>query len=100
MKKGDKLSLTIKDVLLHREKWMSVGAQYGNYTSNYIARFKEYPNSIAVVDDIAKTNHPEWTMKTENRAKVLSEELAGKQVSVCVTDVFPGVDRFEGVIVE
>ena len=77
---------------------MAQGAQYGSYSSNYIAQFVEYPNGIAVVDNIAATKHPDWKMKTENRADILTKELFGQKVSVCVKDVFVGEDTFEGVI--
>lgn len=43
MKSGDILLLTIKDVRLHKEERMIQGAQYGSYSSDYIAQFVEYP---------------------------------------------------------
>ena len=43
MKSGDILILTIKYVRLHHEERMAQGAQYGSYSSNYIAQFVEYP---------------------------------------------------------
>lgn len=98
MKSGDTLTLTIKDIRLHKEERMVQGALFGSYTSNYVATFREYPNGIAVIDDIASSMHPDWEKKTENRANVLTKELAGRQVSVCVKDVFTGKDTFEGVI--
>lgn len=98
MKSGDILSLTIKDVQLHKEERMVQGAVYGSYSSNYVARFKEYPNGIAVVDSIAATTHPDWEKKTDNRANILTKELSGKMFSVCVKDIFVGKDTFEGVI--
>ena len=67
MKSGDILILTIKYVRLHHEERMAQGAQYGSYSSNYIVQ----PNGIAVVDNIAATKHPDWKMKTENRANIL-----------------------------
>ena len=98
MKSGDILLLTIKDVHLHKEERKVQGAIYGSYTSNYVARFREYPNGIAVVDGLSSSMHPDWEKKTENRANTLSEELAGKRISVCVKDVFAGKDTFEGII--
>ena len=98
MKSGDILLLTIKDVRLHKEERMIQGAQYGTYSSNYIAQFVEYPNGIAVVDSIAAIKHPDWERKTEKRAEILTEELSGKKFSVCIKDVFVGKDTFEGVI--
>lgn len=77
---------------------MIQGAQYGTYSSNYIAQFWEYPNGIAVVDSIAATNHPDWERKTEKRAEILTEELSGMKCTVCIKDVFVGKDTFEGVI--
>lgn len=79
MKSGDILLLTIKDVRLHKEERMIQGAQYGSYSSDYIAQFVEYPNGIAVVDSIAATTHPDWEKKTEKRANILTEELSGKR---------------------
>ncbi|MCQ2114257.1 MAG: hypothetical protein MJY52_04250 [Bacteroidaceae bacterium] len=93
------LSLTIKDVRLHKEERMVQGALFGSYTSNYVARFREYPNGIAVVDRLASTMHPDWVKKTEKRSAILSKELAGCKVSVCVTDVFFGKETFEGKII-
>lgn len=98
MKSGDTLTLTIKGIRLHKEERMVQGALFGSYTSNYVATFREYPNGIAVIDDIASSMHPDWEKKTENRANVLTKELAGRQVVVCVKDVFAGKDTFEGVI--
>lgn len=98
MKSGDILLLTIKDVRLHKEEPMIQGAQYGTYSSNYIAQFVEYPNGIAVVDSIAAIKHPDWERNTEKRAEILTEELSGKKFSVCIKDVFVGKDTFEGVI--
>ena len=43
MKSGVVLILTIKYVRLHNEERMAQGAQYGSYSSNYIAQFVEYP---------------------------------------------------------
>ena len=72
MKSGDVLLLTIKDVRLHKEERMIQGAQYGSYSSNYIAQFVESPNGIAVVDSIAATTHSDWEKKTEKRANILT----------------------------
>lgn len=96
--KGDELKATIKDVQFFKEERMAQGAQYGSYTSNYVARFREYPNGIAVVDELASDMHPDWDKKTDNRANILSRELAGKKVNVLVTEVYDGKDTFEGVI--
>ena len=98
MKSGDLLSLTIKEIYLHKEERMLQGAIYGSYTSNYVARFKEYPNGIAVVDELASSIHPDWEKKTENRASILTAELTGRHVSLIVKDVFAGKDTFEGII--
>lgn len=98
MKTGEALSLTIKDIRLHKEERTAQGALYGSYTSNYVARFREYPNGIAVVDELASDMHPDWDKKTENRANILSKELVGKKVNVRVTEVYDGKDTFEGVI--
>ena len=98
MKSGDLLSLTIKDIYLHKEERMLQGAIYGSYTSKYVARFKEYPNGIAVVDELASSIHPDWEKKTENRASILTAELTGRHVSLIVKDVFAGKDTFEGII--
>lgn len=98
MKPGDTLYLTIKDVHLHKEERKVQGAIYGSYTSNYVARFREYPNGIAVVDGLASSLHPDWEKKTENRANILTKELFGQKFSVCVNDVFVGKDTFRGVI--
>lgn len=99
MKEGDILSLTINDICLHQEERRSQSAQCGGvYSSNYVARFMEYPNGTAVVDRIAASMHPEWERKTEKRAKILSEEMTGTQVSVRVIDIFDGKDVFEGEI--
>lgn len=96
--KGDELKATIKDIRLHKEERTVQGALYGSYTSNYVARFKEYPNGISVVDELASDMHPDWKNKTEDRAKTLTQELAGKKVTVCVTEVYNGKDTFEGEI--
>lgn len=99
MKVNDIIELTIKDIRFHKEERMIQGAVYGNYTFNYVATFKEYPNGIAVVDNIASTMHPDWEKKTENRASILSKELAGKKVSIRVAEVYAGKDCFEGEII-
>lgn len=99
MKSGDTLLLTIKEVRFHKEERMMQGDSYGIYESNYVATFKEYPNGIVVVDSMASTMHPDWDKKTENRASILSKELAGRKVSIRVADVFAGKDCFEGVII-
>lgn len=77
---------------------MMQGAIYGSYSSNYVAKFVEYPNGIAVVDDLASSIHPDWIKKTRERAAMLSKELAGKKVTVRITDVFAGKDTFEATI--
>lgn len=100
MKKGEILTLTIKDVSLCKVTQMVQGSLFGSYTSNYVARFMEYPNGIAVVDDIASSKHPDWDKKTDNRANILTSELKGKQVTVRVTEVFAGKDTFESEIVQ
>lgn len=99
MKSGDILTLTIKDVRFHKEERKMQGALFGSYASNYVARFVEYPNGIAVVDSLAAEMHPDWNKKTDNRKDILSRELAGRKVTVRVTDVFAGKDCFEGVII-
>lgn len=93
------MQLTIKEVRLHKEERKVQGAQYGSYSSNYVACFDEYPNGIAVVDAIASGRHPDWEKKTEQRANTLSQELAGKLVTVRIKDVYNGENTFEGIIV-
>ena len=100
MKKGEILTLTIKDVFLSQEERKVQGIPFGSRASNYIAHFQEYPNGIAVVNDIASSKHPDWKNKTMDRAKILNGELKGKQVTVRVTEVFAGKDTFESEIVQ
>lgn len=99
MKPGDTLTATIKKISFHKEERMIQSNSHGIYSSNYVANFKEYPNGIAVVDTLAASMHPDWDNKTENRATILTKELAGNIVSVRVVDVYAGKETFEGVIV-
>ena len=99
MESGDTYKLTIKGVRFHKEERMMQGAGFGNYASNYVATFKEYPNGIAVIDSLVASLHPDWDRKTENRTAILSKELAGRKVTVQVSDVFDGKDCFEGIII-
>lgn len=98
MKENDIISASIKSVKLHKEERKVIGAVYGTYESHYIVHLNEYPHGIVVVDSLAAQLHPDWKRKTDNRAKLLFDELKEKQFTLRVMDVFPNGD-FEAVLV-
>ena len=97
MKQGEIIKTKIKNVRFHKEERKASGELYGNYSGEYTAVLDESPEGIACVDSIAQQLHPDWVRKTENRAQTLSSELYGRNVEVCVVDVFH-TGKFEAVI--
>lgn len=87
MKIGDIIEATITTILFRAEERKENGATYGTYDSHYVAKLKGYTDGIVVVDSIAQKAHPDWQKKTQERAKILSNELMETSVRVKVIEV-------------
>lgn len=98
MKKGDVIKATLKKVRFHKEERMMQGATSGIYDSSYVGDLNEYPNGIVILDDYAKTKHPDWMNKNDNRALTIETELKGETLDIVVTDLYEGDDQFQGVL--
>lgn len=98
MKIGEILEDKICSVYLHQEERVAQGADYGNYSSHYIARLSKFVNGIVVIDRLATNLHPDWNRKTKERAECLGKALRGKGIKFKIMDVFPG-NAFEGELI-
>ena len=86
-KTGQVITAVIRKIRLHQEERMMQGEPFGTYVSNYVAELEDTFEVIMAVDSIAKTLHPDWKSKTEERAAVLSKELCGRRVRCEVIEV-------------
>ncbi len=74
-------------VRFHKEEKKVIGALFGTYTSNYVARLDLPGEVIVVIDSIAAKMHPDWEKKTDSRAATLEQELRGKKVKCKVVEI-------------
>ena len=84
---GENIIGCIKSVRFHKEEKKVIGALFGTYTSNYVARLDLQGDVIVVIDSIAAKMHPDWDKKTDNRAAALEEELRGRKVKCKVVEI-------------
>ncbi len=87
MIKGELFTASIMSVRFHKEEKKVIGALFGTYTSNYVARLDLPGEVIVVIDSIAAKMHPDWDKKTDNRAAALEEELRGRKVKCRVIEI-------------
>lgn len=64
-----------------------MGALFGTYASNYVARLDLPGEVIVVIDSIAEKMHPDWEKKTDSRAATLEQELRGRKVKCNVVEI-------------
>lgn len=84
---GENIIGCIKSVRFHKEEKKVIGALFGTYTSNYVARLDLQGDVIVVIDSIAARLHPDWEKKTDSRAATLEQELRGKKVKCKVAEI-------------
>lgn len=84
---GEMITSTIGAVRFHKEEKKVIGALFGTYTSNYVARLDLPGEVIVVIDSIAAKMHPDWEKKTDSRAATLEQELRGKKAKCKVVEI-------------
>lgn len=87
MIKGELFTASIMSVRFHKEEKKVIGALFGTYTSNYVARLDLPWEVIVVIDSIAAKMHPDWGKKTDNRSATLEQELRGQRIKCKVVEV-------------
>ncbi|MBR6992382.1 MAG: hypothetical protein IKH97_09215 [Bacteroidales bacterium] len=87
MIKGELFTASIMSVRFHKEERKVMGALFGAYASNYVARLDLPGDVIVVIDSIAAKMHPDWEKKTDSRAAKLTVELQGKTIKCRVIEV-------------
>lgn len=87
MIEGRMVTANIKSVRFHKEERKVMGALFGTYSSNYVARLDLPGEVIVVIDSIAARMHPDWEKKTDSRAATLEQELRGRKVKCKVFEI-------------